>query len=143
MLLAFHIHSFCQTSYDSTFVQEIIKLELKERDKKLKKAYPIHDVSAFSDFNSQFDTVYKHYYLGKEINWGTFKIEPTYGFFTNDGMIDSCFYIHAPLFNGSYDQFIIKYETRFQNNTSYFIVDYYRKKKGKWNYIRTSKSFSF
>gem|GEM_PF-5284292 len=54
-------------------------------------------------------------------------------------MIDSCFYIHAPLFNSSCDQFIIKYETRFQNNTSYFIVDYYRKKRGEmelYKYIK-------
>lgn len=141
MFLVFHNSSFCQTSYDSTFVQEMINLELKERDKKLKKAYPIYEVSAFSDIKTRFDTVYTQYYLGKEINWDSFKIESKYGFFTKDRMIDSCFYIHAPLFNSSYDKFIIKYEIRFQNYTS-FIVDYYRKKRGKWNYIRTSKSFS-
>lgn len=142
-LLSLHIQLYSQTNDDSTFIQEIINLELKVRDKKIKKAYPIFNVSAYSNIKTRSDTIYTEINLGKEINWETFGIKSDYGFFTNDKMIDSCLYIHAPLFNKNNDKFIIKYEVRFQNLTSYFVVDYYRKKRGKWNFERSAKSFSF
>lgn len=143
LFLSIHITSFCQSQSDSTFIQEIIHLELKERDKRMKKAYPIFEISAFSERTTRTDTVYTQYNFGREINWLTFGITSKYGYFTTDKMIDSCLYIHSPLFNKNNDTFIIKYEVRFKNLTSYFIVDYYRKKRGKWNFVKTSKSFSF
>lgn len=142
-LLSLHIQLYSQTNDDSTFIKEIINLELEVRDKKIKKAYPIFNVSAFSNIKTRSDTIYTEINLGKEINWETFGINSDYGFFTNDKMIDSCLYIHAPMFNMNKDKFIIKYEVRFQNLTSYFVVDYYRKKRGKWNFERSTKSISF
>ncbi len=143
LLFASHTKSFCQTSYDSTFIKKIINLELKERDKKLKKAFPIAAVSVSDDLNARFDTVYTNFNFGKEIQWELFKIKSRHSFFTHDSMIDSCLYIHAPLFNSVCDQFVIRYEIRYQNETSYFITDFYSKKRGKWNYVSTSKGFSF
>lgn len=143
LLFAFHTDSFCQSSYDSTFIQKIINLELKERDKKLKKAFPIAAVSYSDAIDAKIDTVYTNFGLGKDIQWESFNIKSRHAYFTNDSKIDSCLYIYAPLFTANCDQFVIRYEIRYQNETSYFIADFYRKKRGKWNYVRTSKGFSF
>lgn len=143
LLLTWSIHSFCQTHYDSTFIHQIINLELKENDKKIKKAYPIFETSTSLDDRIRKDSVYTQDLFGKEMNWTAFNLVTKYGFFTKDPLVDTCLIIHSPLFNENHDEFIIQYETRFQNNTSYFTTDYYRKKKKKWSFVRSVNSFSF
>lgn len=143
VLLTMHVHAFCQTGYDSTFVRETINRELEVRAKKIKKTYPIYTIAAYADNRTTPDSVYTHYSFGKEINWKTFNIKSDHGFFTDDRTIDSCLYIHAPLFTSSGDQFKITYEIRYQNKTSYFTTDYYEKKRKKWSYLKTATSFSF
>lgn len=143
LFFANHTQAFCQTNYDSTFIQKIINHELKERDKKLKKAFPIAAVSISYEFNPKIDTVYTNFCIGKDIQWESFNIKSRHAYFTNDSKIDSCLYIQTPLFNANCDQFVIRYEIRYQNETSYFIADFYSKKRGKWNYVKTSKGFSF
>jgi len=124
LLLTWSNQSFCQTHYDSTFIHQIINLELKENDKKIKKAYPIFETSTSLDDRIRKDSVYTQDLFGKEMNWATFNLETKYGFFTKDPLVDTCMIIHSPLFNENYDEFIIQFETRLQNNTSYFTTDY-------------------
>lgn len=135
--------SFCQTDTDAKFIQEIVKAELKVRDKKNKKAYPIFDESAVTVTKSKRDSLFTEYLLGKDIKWQTFNIQSKYGFFTNDKTIDSCFHIHAPIFNKNLDQFIIRFEKRYLDGSSSFTTDYYVKKKEKWVYVKSIPSFSF
>lgn len=142
LFLYFQIDCFSQSHYDSTFVQSIINLELKERDKKC-DAYPIYSISENSNASFKSDSIYTNYSFGKAIDWTSFKITSKNGVFVNDKIIDSCFFIYAPIFNENQDKFKIVFEIRYLDNSSSFEIDYYKKRRGKWSYVRTVDTFSF
>jgi hypothetical protein len=141
--LMLHLDVFCQSNYDSTFVREIINLELKARDNKLNKPYLIFETSAYLNSTTWGDTSYNQYNVGKEINWKSFGIDSEYGEFTSDRTMDSILVIYAPFFNRKNDRFIIEYELLCHDNTSYFTVDFYRKKRGRWSFEKSARSFTF
>lgn len=142
LFLCLQIDCISQSHYDSTFVQSIINLEIKEREKKF-DAFPIYSISENSNASLKSDSIYTNYPFGKEIDWTSFKITPKNGFFVNDKLIDSCFFIHAPIFNENQDKFKIVFEIRYLDNSSSFELDYYKKRRGKWSYVRTVETFSF
>lgn len=143
-LLICFFHSFGQTASDSVFVRKIINSELKLRDKKIKKVYPVFQTATISENAIKKDSIYSEYYLGKQIDWLKFGISSKLAFYTNKSGIDSCLYIYSPLFNEKKDKFTILFEIRFEEKRiSYFTKDYYIKKRKKWSFVTSDTFFSF
>lgn len=124
-----NLNSFCQTKYDSTFLRQIINNELKIRDKKINKAYPIFEISINQKTESQGDTLLNKYQISENIDWKTFGLISEFGFYTNNIDIDSCLVIYNPIFNNELNKFEIKFETRIKKDFSFYVIDYYVKKE--------------
>lgn len=143
IFISFWHLSYSQSHEDSLYIRRIIQSEIKLRFKQQKRIIPVFEKSAISENRFKSDSLYPLFYLGKEIDWKSFPIQSDYAVFTTDPQVDSCLYIHTPVFNLNSDEFVIRFETRFKNGISYFTSDYYLLKKRKWRYKSSIRSFSF